>query len=261
MALAGWLVALIAFAGFVIERFKREKLRASVKMTGTFLPLPTITLDVIDPVFTPNRFGPTLATEVSFIGHGPLVVPGGTSDGEAWILAVLARQARCLFEFGTCTGRTSYLWIRNAPADARVVTLTLAPTQRDAYVAEKGDDRRDMRFALDESTFTEFVYSGTPEAARIDQLFGDSKAFDETPYVGWADLVFVDGAHAESYVLSDSAKALRIVKPGGLILWHDYAGPQHAPGVYHALNALAKTIPIRHLKGTTFAAYRRPLDR
>ena len=259
MAFLGWIVALLALAGFVIERLKREKLRASVKMTGTFLPLPTVTLDQIDPVFTPDRFGPTLATEVAFIGHGPIVVPGGTSDGEAWILAVLAKNARCLFEFGTCTGRTSYLWARNAPADARVVTLTLAPTQRDAYVAERGDDRRDMRFALDESNFTEFVYSGTPEAARIDQLFGDSKAFDETPYVDWADLVFVDGAHAESYVRSDSAKALRIVKPGGLVLWHDYAGPQHAPGVFNGLNALAKTLPIRHLKGTTFAAYRRPL--
>ncbi len=259
MAVAGWVVALLALAGFVIERLKRERLRAGIKMTGAFLPLPTATLDAIDPVFTPNRFGPTLATEVSFIGHGPIVVPGGTTDGEAWILAVLAKHARCLFEFGTCTGRTSYLWARNAPPDARVVTLTLAPTQRDAYVAERGDDRRDMRFALDESNFTEFVYTGTPAAARIDQLFGDSKAFDETPYVGWADLVFVDGAHAESYVLSDSAKALRIVKPGGLILWHDYAGPQHAPGVFHGLNALAKTLPICHIKGTTFAAYRRPL--
>ncbi len=259
MAFVGWVVALCAVVAFAIERLKREKLRASVKMTGAFLPLPTVTLAEIDPVFTPGPFGPTLATEVAFIGHGPVAVPGGTSDAEAWILSVLAKQARCFFEFGTCTGRTSYLWSRNAPPDAKVVTLTLAPTQRESYVAAPGDDTRDMRFALNESNFTEFIYSGTPEAARITQLFGDSKAFDETPYVGWADLVFVDGAHAESYVLSDSAKALRIVKPGGLVLWHDYIGPHHAPGVFNGLNALLKTLPIRHLRGTTFAAYRRPL--
>jgi hypothetical protein len=260
VAIVPWIVALGATAAFAIERVKREKLRASIKLSGAFLPLPTVTLDEIDPIFTPGPFGPTRETEVSFIGHGPVAVPGGTSDAEAWILAVLAKQARCCFEFGTCTGRTSYLWSRNAPADAQIVTLTLAPTQRDSYVAAEGDDKRDMRFALNESNFTEFIYSGTPEAERITQLFGDSKAFDESPYVGWADLVFVDGSHAESYVLSDTAKALRIVKPGGLVLWHDYAGPHHAPGVFNGLNSLVKTLPIRHVRGTTFAAYRRPLD-
>lgn len=260
MAVVAWVIALIAGVAFVIERLKREKLRARVNLTGAFLPLPTVTLAEIDPVFTPGPFGPTLDTEVHFIGHGPVTVPGGTSDAEAWILAVLAKTAQTCFEFGTCTGRTSYLWSRNAPANARIVTLTLAPTQRDAYVEAPGDDSRDRRFALNESTFTEFLYSGTPEAARITQLFGDSKAFDESPYENWADLVFVDGAHAESYVRSDSAKALRIVKPGGLILWHDYVGRHDAPGVYHGLHALAQTLPIRHLRGTTFAAYRRPRE-
>jgi hypothetical protein len=259
MALAGWLFGLVALVAFGIERVKREKLRAIMKNTGAFLPLPTTRLQDIDPVFTPDRFGPTRATEVSFIGHGPIAVPGGTSDGEAWVLAVLAKKAERLFEFGTCTGKTAYLWSRNAPANAQIVTLTLGPTQRDSYQSAAGDNTQDERFALEESNFTEFIYSDTPEALRITQLFGDSKSFDESPYVGWADLVFVDGAHAESYVASDSAKALRIVKPGGLILWHDYAGLHHVPGVFRGLNTLLKTLPIRHLKGTTFAAYRKPL--
>lgn len=259
MLVVGWVVALVASVAFVIERLKREKQRARDKMSGAFLPLPTVTVDEIDPVFRPGPFGPTLDTEVTFIGHGPVTVPGGTSDGEAWILSVLAKKATTFFEFGTCTGKTSYLWARNAPPNAQIVTLTLAPTQRDDYVAEAGDDKRDIRFALNESTFTEFLYSGTPEAERITQLFGDSKAFDESPYLDWADLVFVDGAHAESYVHSDSAKALRMVKPGGLILWHDYVGPMDAPGVFNALNTLSKTLPIKHLRGTTFAVYRRPL--
>lgn len=260
MALAGWILALLFFAGYANERIRRRRQRAREGQTGAFLPLPTIELEELDPVFAAGPFGPTLATEVSFIGRGPLAVPGGTTDGEAWILATLSKQARTLFEFGTCTGKTSYLWSRNALPDARIVTLTLAPEQRQNYVAAPGDDRRDARFALHESNFTDFLYSGTPEAARIEQHFGDSKAFDEEAYAGWADLVFVDGSHAESYVLSDSAKALRIVKPGGLILWHDYVGPQDAPGVFHAMNALSKTLPIRHVRGTTFAAYRSPLS-
>jgi len=261
VALVAWMVAALVFAAYVRERYKRKTQRADALLVGAFRPwpLPSIALHELDPVFAPGQHGPTLATEVHFVGRGPVSVPGGTSDGEAWILAVLAKQAHHCFEIGTCTGKTAYLWSRNAPADARIVTLTLAPTQRSDYTVAKGDNPTDVRFALTESNFTEFLYSGTPQASRIEQLYGDSKSFDETPYIGWADLVFVDGSHAESYVLSDSAKALRMVKPGGLVLWHDYAGPRHAPGVFHALNTLVRSMPLRHVQGTTFAAYRRPL--
>ncbi|WP_461412429.1 class I SAM-dependent methyltransferase [Gemmatimonas sp.] len=238
--------------------YLRERSRRKGQGLLSQWPIPPISLDELDPVFSAGPFGPTRATEVAFIGRGPLVVPGGTSDGEAWILAVLAKQAARCFEFGTCTGKTAYLWARNAPPEARVVTLTLAPEQAAEYARGAGDSDTDTKFALAESAFTEFVYTGTPEATRITQLFGDSKAFDETAYTQWADLVFVDGSHAESYVESDSAKAMRIVKPGGLVLWHDYAGPRHAPGVFAALNRLAQRVPLRRVEGTTFVAWRAP---
>jgi predicted O-methyltransferase YrrM len=215
-------------------------------------------LDVLDPVFTAGPFGATLDTEVSFIGHGPIAVPGGTSDVEAWILAVLAKRALHMFEFGTCTGKTSYLWSRNSSPGARVVTLTLLPSQQGQYKDAPGDAATDTQHALVESTFVDFLYTGTPAAAAITQLYGDSKEFDDSPYHDWADLVFVDGSHAKSYVESDSHKAMRMVKPGGLVLWHDYAGSGHAPGVYQTLNALSKSVPLRHVRGTTFVAWRRP---
>jgi hypothetical protein len=60
-------------------------------------------------------------------------------------------------------------------------------------------------------------------------------------------------------VVSDSEKALELVKPGGLVLWHDYAGPGHSPGVFRALNELAERIPIVRIQGTSLAAHRRAL--
>lgn len=259
MEVVAWIAAVVAVAAYARERYKRKTQRADGLHVGAFRPwpVPSIRLQDVDPVFTPGPHGPTLATEVRFVGRGPVSVPGGTSDGEAWILAVLATGATHCFEFGTCTGKTAWLWSRNAAADARVVTLTLAPNDHKDYHIAEGDNKSDVQFALAESDFNEFLYSGTPEEARIEQLYGDSKQFDETPYLNWADLVFVDGSHAESYVLSDSAKALRIVKPGGLIVWHDYAGPRHAPGVFRALNALAKTLPLRHIQGTMMVVLRR----
>jgi hypothetical protein len=72
--------------------------------------------------------------------------------------------------------------------------------------------------------------------------------------------VFVDGSHAYSYVVSDSERALRLVSPGGLVLWHDYAGPRHSPGVYRALNELAERLPLVRITGTALAVYRRPVE-
>jgi predicted O-methyltransferase YrrM len=221
-------------------------------------PVQPVLPEAIDPVFRPGSMGPTLDTEVSFVGRGPYVVEGGTSDSEAWILAVLAKHAQRLFEFGTCTGKTAYLWARNAPPTAHIITITLAPDDVADYKAEATDDTRDTEYAVRESSHTSFMYTGTDVAPKIEQLFGDSKTLDVSPWAGTCDVVFVDGSHAYSYVKSDSEKALRLVRPGGLVLWHDYAGPGHSPGVYRAVTELAKTHAVVRIQGTALAAYRRP---
>jgi len=123
-----------------------------------------------------------------------------------------------------------------------------------------GDARGDRLAALKESAFSSFYYQGTAVESRVTQLFADSKAFDETPYLARCDLIFIDGAHAASYVESDSRKALRMVKPGGLIFWHDYRGPGRSPGVFRTLNALAKSLPLRHVAKTSLVFLRAAPD-
>lgn len=252
-------IVLLVAAGVLAWHLAR--VRAQRKQRGLFGPWPIrkIALEELDPAFAVDELGPTTAAEVRFIGRGSISVPGGTSDAEAWILAVLARQARLAFEFGTCTGKTAYLWAANMPPDGRVVTLTLGPDMVAAYSRDRDDDPVDVRFALAESRFTRFRYTGTPVEERVTQVFGDSKAFDETPYESRCDLVFVDGSHAYSYVASDSRKALRMVRPGGLVLWHDYDGARrHDNGVFRRLNELSRELPLVHVAGTTLVAYRRP---
>jgi predicted O-methyltransferase YrrM len=231
--------------------------RAARRQEGWFrpYPIPKVALDAFDQRFRPDQFGPTLATEVVFLGRGSMIVPGGTSDTEAWVLCVLAKGAKALFEFGTCTGKTAYLWARNAP-DAAIATLTLPPDAVARTRREAGDAEQDVAAAVEESRFTRFLYSGTDVEPRITQLFGDSKGFDETPWVARCDLVFVDGSHAYSYVRNDSAKAIRMVRPGGVVLWHDYTSRIH--GVFRGLNELARQLPLVHLAGTSLVAYRRP---
>jgi predicted O-methyltransferase YrrM len=250
------LLTAVLLLGWHLARVRRQR-----KQRGLLGPWPIrkVPIEEIAPAFAVDELGPTPDAEVRFLGRGSIPVPGGTSDAEAWILSVLAKGARVAFEFGTCTGKTAYLWARNMPPDGCVVTLTLPPDQRSAYRSDAGDSALDAANALEESRFTRFRYTGTDEAQRITQLFGDSKAFDESPYREACDLIFVDGSHAYSYVLSDSRKALRMIRPGGIVLWHDYDGARrHANGVFKALNELSREVPLVHIAGTTLVAHRRP---
>jgi predicted O-methyltransferase YrrM len=218
-------------------------------------PIPSVAPGEVAPGLSTGPLGPSASSEIVAIAN--YRVPGGTSDLETWVLCNLAKTARVIFEFGTATGKTTYLLARNAPEDAEIVTLTLH--EKEAYRAEAEDAPEAKRAALDES-LAAFVYRGTGVERKIRQLLGDSKAFDETPYLGRCDLIFVDGSHARSYVESDSRKALAMLRPGGYVLWHDYAGPRHAKGVYDALNALAEALPLRHIKGTMLVVYQKPKD-
>ena len=235
----------------------RSRLR---EIEGTFdSPIPAVKLDEFHEVFAQKGPGLTLKNEVSFIGGGAW---GGTNHVERWMLSVLAKQATYMFEFGTGSGSITYLWAKNSAPDARVVTLTLGKNQRADYQAAKGDSFWAARTALAESVFDSLLYSGTPVEDKITQLCGDSKRFDETPYLKQCDLIFIDGSHAYSYVKNDTEKALRMLKEGGLVLWHDYRYSNlETSGVRRYLDELSETLPLIRLHETSFVAYRSGANR
>jgi hypothetical protein len=49
-----------------------------------------------------------------------------------------------------------------------------------------------------------------------------------------------------------------MVKPGGVVAWHDYRGPMRAKDVFTVLNKLARGIPLHHIEGTAMVVYRAP---
>jgi len=216
-------------------------------------------LEELDKVFKAGKFGMTPEAEAHFISKGNLPVLGAVKDVEIWVLSVLAKKCRRIFEFGTCSGRTTYHLAKNSPLGAEIITLTLPPKGHSQYLKSEGDDDRASQEALEESVYSNFFYEGTDEAGKVKQLLMDSKQFDETPYLESCDLVFVDGSHAYSYVMSDTQKAMRMVKPGGLVIWHDYdLSPAMPKDVYRALNELSAKYPLRHVNGTAFVMYRKP---
>ncbi len=53
------------------------------------------------------------------------------------------------------------------------------------------------------------------------QHYGDSRRFD-FGQLGEFDVVMVDGCHEYEYVQADSRAAREMVRPGGIVIWHDY---------------------------------------
>ena len=92
-------------------------------------------------------------------------------------------------------------------------------------------------------------------ARRITQLFGDSARFDWSHHYGRASLVFVDGSHAYDYARKDSETAFRLIRPGGLVIWHDYSV---WPGVTRALEELERSrqLGLRRIRGTSLVVWR-----
>lgn len=58
---------------------------------------------------------------------------------------------------------------------------------------------------------------------RVCQIYCDSREWDISNYPpGFFDTVLIDGGHSPDVVTNDTIKALQLVRPGGLIMWHDF---------------------------------------
>lgn len=68
------------------------------------------------------------------------------------------------------------------------------------------------------------------------------------------DLCFVDGAHSQEQVDWDSRQALRLVRPGGVIAWHDWRQ------VHNAIERVLDTRRGERPEGTDLYLYERSDD-
>lgn len=119
-----------------------------------------------------------------------------------------------IFEIGTYTGSTTLVMAMNAPKDCQIFTMDLPPTELPAVPSNsKGGDSQFRPGS---------AFLGTPYASRIQQILGDSTTFDFSPYHGKMDLILIDGNHSYPFASSDSKNALKMLAPGGVIIWDDY---------------------------------------
>ena len=231
--------------GALLEPLAARTLARSLADTvADFLPTPKLRL--------PSVSLDTLVPQPS--GAQPL--PPWLRMSEGWelpleecrCLAVLLGrlQPRRVFEIGTFRGRTTRLIAERTPPDAVIYTLDRPWQEWQAsypYFVKLPDD-------LIGETFRD-----APIRSKITQLYGNSQQFDFRPYYGQMDAVFVDGDHRFDAVRNDSEEALRLVAPGGIVIWDDYQVSQ--PGVAHYLNGLSQRYGVSRIEHTRLACYRR----
>jgi SAM-dependent methyltransferase len=179
---------------------------------------------------------------------GPISIPPESLDRQIFHirldeevligLTVQALGARRIFEIGTFEGGTTRFLADKAGEGAEVFTLDLPEAE----------------FAWS-WTQTGRKFRGSAVGPRIKQLFGNSLEFDFSPYERSIDLVFVDAAHDYPHGFADSRTALRLVRPGGVVLWHDFNS--HFPGLVHAIIEATAGLPLKRLGMDTTLAFLR----
>ena len=162
---------------------------------------------------------------------------------------VIRHHPMRIFEIGTFDGRTSLNMIANAPEGAHLWTLDLPQENVDTTIYRL--DEGEKAYVRKAGSGARFLESSLQH--RITQIYADSAHYDPQELTGVMDMVFVDGSHSFDYVLSDTRLALRLLRTGGVIIWHDYDGVW--PDVTCALNKIfCETPRLRSMKsigGTT----------
>ncbi len=178
---------------------------------------PEVDVTVLPKVAVEDILGDTSGDHVLALWAVPQVARS-VSLHEAVCLGTLMKlaQARRVFEFGTYRGVSTTQLALNLPPDGQVFTLDLPVTNLKT------------KFELDTTGEVEVVEDARKGELvpahlrpRITFISQDSALFDPTPFEGTMDLVFVDGAHTAEYVKNDSEKGWRMLRPGGVICWHD----------------------------------------
>lgn len=125
-----------------------------------------------------------------------------------------SQSPRRHLEFGTWEGFGTRL-VAHA-TDAEIWTINLPAGEAQA-------DGTPLYASTDSGEFIGRMYREAGYSERVHQLLCDSRAFDTARFApDHFDTVLIDGGHTPDIVTSDTDKALRVLRPGGVCVWHDF---------------------------------------
>jgi predicted O-methyltransferase YrrM len=166
-------------------------------------------------------------------------------EDDAPILRFLyqAHQPRRHLEFGTWQGWGAALCLESSAATVWTINLpdgesrldgTWAYGERvlegstippDTQTATYGEDELGPRtyHRTDARGYIGRIYKEKGLGNRVCQIYCDSREWDPTNYpADFFDSVLIDGGHQPEVVINDAQKGLRVLRSGGLVMWHDF---------------------------------------
>jgi predicted O-methyltransferase YrrM len=135
---------------------------------------------------------------------------------DAEVLSTVLRnrnaEGTTVVEIGTSTGMATALMSVNAPK-TRIYTVNIPPEE-----IISGEGGNFTTIALEKEKIGH-VYK-SKNLTNIEQIFANTKYWK--PEIGKIDIAFIDGCHDTEFVINDTLKIIPFMKPGSLILWHDF---------------------------------------
>lgn len=187
---------------------------------GPFAPKPggapgRSAIEIVNVEDLPSLLGTPAAILPPGAGNKPLADWKMETD-DAPILESLwrARAPRRHLEFGTWEGFGAALVAGSTSAE--IWTLNLPE-------GEAATDGTSPYASTDAGERIGWKYRAAGAASRVHQLLCDSRDFDTGAFgADFFDTVLIDGGHTPDVVENDTEKALRVLRPGGLCVWHDF---------------------------------------
>lgn len=158
---------------------------------------------------------------------------------ELCVLLSIVKEARAerILEVGAYDGNTALNLALNLPAEGRVVTIDL-PAVEKSNANPSPVIGRQLRDSV--------------SAWKVTLVREDTALLDWKKLPGPFDLIFIDGCHDYRYVKNDTEKAMTVLSPGGLLVWHDY----NLPGVGQWIDEFSRIYPCHWIQGTRFVTSR-----
>jgi hypothetical protein len=168
-----FIVGLIFFNLLLIYYYNKKKLK------NLFLKQKIKSVDLIEVnnIFLPAnnlkfKFPKEDVIIKNFFINPSFKVVGMTSDYEAWILSCLAKSSKNIFEFGTCSGKTTTLFALNSSPESKIYSITLDPADPLNLSFDKNQDSKlALRNALKESIYNQFIFSNMEIKNKINLIF------------------------------------------------------------------------------------------
>lgn len=168
--------------------------------------------------------------------------------GEVMALCAIEKfiGASNVLEIGTYDGNTTLNLASNLSGAGRVTTIDLPPDWDQQFVY----DVPDTHWNVSDRAKVGIQYRKTPYEGRIRQVLGDSAGVDWAVMNPPFDLIFIDGCHYSDYVRADTKNALQNLRPGGIVVWHDYGDIKD---VSQVVDETSRRIPVVAIRGTRLA--------